>query len=250
MGTAGRLRRGKTVGTGKVLWGHCAACLRTSARTPPPAGLRLPVPAGAGLPRRRRPAVPVESEEVSFRTWDVSTASAGRWRTAVALDAEPYEEARRLATTLDTEIYSSVGSHVRLFGPARVAVSSSDIFLPRSGWSGVAFELRRRGDHRRAMVSGASEPRRQRGCDSRVSDRPFPAPERSVSAWHQLGKSRRCFCDPARGGVVFGQRKRWAEALSTPAERSRPASSWSDRGGSLRSVPVPSPEEDRPGRPL
>ena len=102
----------------------------------------------------------------------------------------------------------SVGSRTRLLGPFRVADSFSNIFLPRSGWSGVAFELRRRGHRRRSMVFGASEPRRQRGCDSRVSDRLFPAPESSASARHQFGNPGGASATFPRGGVVFGQRKR------------------------------------------
>ena len=140
----------------------------------------------------------------------------------------------------------SVGSRVRLLGPSRVAVSSSDIFLPRSGWSGVAFELRRRGHRRRAMVSGASVPRRQQGCDSRVSDRPFPTSESSRIRSAPVRQSRRCFFDRSRGGVVFGPRKRGARALSTPAERSRPASSWSRPAGTCGRSP--SPAQKRTGR--
>ena len=140
-----------------------------------------------------------------------------------------------------------VVSRVRRFGPSRDAVSSSDLVLPRSGWNDVAFELRRRGPRRRVGVSGASEPRRQRGCDSQVSDRPYPAPESSVSARHQLGNLGGASAALPRGGVVFGPRKRGEQALSTPAEGSRPASSWSRPAGTCGRSP--SRAQKRTGRP-
>src|SRR5579885_1531390 len=78
MGTAGRLRRGTAAGTTPNPPGHAgfSRCLpRWKVRISTPGSRRRGKPFGPVSPQLRRPAVPVAYETISFRTWDVSTAS-------------------------------------------------------------------------------------------------------------------------------------------------------------------------------
>src|SRR6476661_8922872 len=100
-GTAGRLSKGRTypgyrhpepeIRTCRCPFKPCIAALNLKPERAPnlkePKRQKekedVPVQAGGGnregLPSERRPAVPVASERFSFRTWDVSTAFAGRF---------------------------------------------------------------------------------------------------------------------------------------------------------------------------